>query len=89
VDLPADARITEMYVPPDATLSSRYVPDLLGGLGIVEGELCRIIDSQESGKLYGTFKGENRERVHARLIPYHVWNNRGPTEMTVWLPICY
>jgi hypothetical protein len=88
VDLPAGAGITEICVPPDVAFSPRYVPELLGGVTVLEGELCRIIEA-ESDKLYRAFGKEEREQVQARLIPYYAWNNRGQTEMTVWLPICY
>ena len=30
--------------------------------------------------------GPERE-IKARFIPYYAWSNRGPSEMSVWLPV--
>ena len=32
------------------------------------------------GQLWG-------ESIPIRLIPYYAWSNRGPSEMTVWMPL--
>ena len=32
-----------------------------------------------------TFELTTNEKVEVTLIPYHLWNNRGPGEMVVWL----
>jgi DUF1680 family protein len=38
------------------------------------------------GRLYRPLQ-RRAERVHVRLIPYYAWANRGPSEMTVWMPL--
>ena len=39
-----------------------------------------------SGKLYREFQPEEAKPVNVKFIPYSVWQNRGPSEMSVWLP---
>jgi DUF1680 family protein len=39
--------------------------------------------------LYSELGDEDLEAVPARLIPYLAWGNRGPSEMSVWLPIAW
>ncbi len=30
---------------------------------------------------------ERQKKIGVRLIPYYAWSNRGPSEMSVWLPV--
>lgn len=53
--------------------------EMLGGIYIIEGEAKRT-----ARQLDGSV--EVSEPAPLTLIPYHVWNNRGPGEMSVWLP---
>lgn len=52
--------------------------NILGGCYTIEGEAKRA-----SRKLDGSIQVSDAEKL--RLIPYHLWNNRGPGEMSVWL----
>ncbi len=38
------------------------------------------------GKLYRPAQSEDSQTVRVKFIPYSVWQNRGPSEMSVWLP---
>jgi DUF1680 family protein len=88
VDLPEGVALSEVHLPREATLTPRHDPALLGGVTVLEGEALRIRDCGEwSGKLYQTVSEAQIEKVPIRLIPYYAWANRGPAEMSVWLPL--
>jgi DUF1680 family protein len=40
-----------------------------------------------SGKLYAEYQPAKFETATVKFIPYSLWQNRGPSEMTVWLPL--
>jgi len=39
--------------------------------------------------LYTSIKKEELKEIDVQFIPYYALNNRGETEMTVWLPMSY
>ena len=53
--------------------------DLLGGIDLIEG-VARVANKTLDGEVVLS------DPQPLTLIPYHVWNNRGPGEMSVWLP---
>jgi DUF1680 family protein len=86
-DLPKDVRIVDVSIREDAKLSSRYDAELLNGVEILETQLLVKPSGDWDGKLYRALnQGQTRE-INARFIPYYAWSNRGPSEMTVWLPV--
>ena len=38
-------------------------------------------------ELYREIATESPREIEARLIPYFAWDNRGESEMSVWLPV--
>jgi hypothetical protein len=74
-----DSLVQNIVVSRSAKTESHYMPDLLNGVEVisVKGESGRIKP--------GTDKViETEQSVTA--IPYYAWANRGPSEMTVWIP---
>jgi DUF1680 family protein len=70
------APIIAVCLPPDARLTDRFAPDLLGGVTVLEGSLPQatwIPNTWDSA-------------VPATFVPYGVWSNRGPDFMSIWLP---
>ena len=64
-------------MPVGAALSAVAAPDLLGGVVAIEGwAISRTHD--EEGRLV-----EAEQDFVA--IPYHLWANRGPGDMIVWM----
>ena len=59
--------------------NSEYIKDLLGGTTILKAK-----GHQTSRTLDGNIKSESEEQL--TLIPYALWNNRGPGQMMVWIP---
>ena len=86
-DLPAGVGIDEVYLPPDAPLRPRHLPDLLNGVTVLEGDLEVIPQPAWDGTLYRELQPVPPQRHPLRLIPYYAWANRGISQMTVWLPL--
>lgn len=86
VDLPERAELLDIRVSPDTKLRARFDQRLLGGCVVLEGEGLLEVSESWEGKLYRDYDPAPRKPVKLRLIPYSLWQNRGPSEMTVWLP---
>ena len=39
--------------------------------------------------LYADVEDDGLRGIRIRLIPYFAWGNRGPGEMSVWLPLVW
>jgi DUF1680 family protein len=86
-DLPEDIKISDVSIPSDIALHSRYDRELLGGIVTLNGK-ARIHPAGNWDKtLYRSLsRGKNTE-IDLSLIPYYAWDNRGDSEMTVWMPL--
>jgi DUF1680 family protein len=60
---------------------------LLGGVEVIETDAFSRTSGDWSGKLYRPIHRSPEQPFTARFIPYFAWSNRGPSEMTVWLPV--
>ncbi|HEX7652031.1 MAG TPA: beta-L-arabinofuranosidase domain-containing protein [Verrucomicrobiae bacterium] len=85
-DLPPGVHITDVAVRPEANWRARFDGRLLAGITVVEGNVQVKAAKPWSGALYREAKNPDYESTRVRFIPYAVWQNRGPAEMTVWLP---
>lgn len=79
------APLTRSVLPTDSALTSRFEPDLLGGVVVVEAQGAALSERGWADTLYRTAKPE-REACRLRAIPYAAWDNRAAGAMTVWLP---
>ncbi len=86
-DLPADVRLSDVLIPPDIQLTARYDRRLLDGVVVLEGRALARAQENWTGKLYQQFQPTNLKAIPVKFIPYSVWQNRGPSEMSVWLPL--
>lgn len=76
----SDGHVLSYVFDQSAGYSTEYKPELLNGAQIV-----KLQGKQAKKDLEGNVHtGETKELT---LIPYHLWNNRGPAEMMVWLPV--
>jgi DUF1680 family protein len=71
-------RVRNLLLPDDSALSSEFRPDLLNGVQVVKARAVALA-YDEAGQL-------RRHDQELALIPYFAWANRGPGEMTVWIP---
>lgn len=74
----------QMRLDPEAHLQPRYDADLLGGATVLEGKVQRADLSDWSGTLYRTTPPTYVDTT-LTAIPYHLWANRDPAAMAVWL----
>lgn len=68
-------------------LSFRYDPDLLGGAGVVEAR--GYSDEQASWREDVPYRPLDKRSevypVNLKFLPYYLWGNRIPGEMSVWV----
>ena len=86
-DLPKDVSIHSVKIPSDFHSSVEYLPQLLNGVGTLRGEIIIESPSDWEGVLYRPLEERDEQRITTRFIPYYAWANRGPSEMSVWLPL--
>jgi DUF1680 family protein len=86
-DLPIGIRIQNVFIPSDLQLTARYDRWDLDGVVVLEGKALAQPEHDWSGQLYHDFKLGELRTFNVRFIPYCVWQNRGPSEMSVWLPL--
>ena len=69
--------IRQLVVPPEATFTTEFKPDLLGGVTVVRGRVhaCDFEDGKRSLK-----------PAELLAVPYYANANRAPSSMRVWLP---
>jgi len=87
VDLPEGVDIDDIYLPRDAQCKTKHERDFLGGVTVLETEALVVPQGDPGGALYRRLSNEKPRPVPIRLLPYFAWNNRGHTEMQVWLPL--
>ena len=89
IDLPSGVSILDVYAPNDMGLAASREADLLGGVMAIKGVARHITEVKGSDALYREAGNEREADLDITLIPYYAWNNRGISEMTVWLPRRY
>jgi len=87
LDLPDDVALDNVLLPSDTILMPAPAADLPFGIRVLEGEgLCRG-EPPWGSDLYREVGRRRLRPIPLRLIPYFAWANRGPSPMTVWLPL--
>ena len=89
LDLPDEVSMLDVYAPNDMGLTASREDDLLGGVMAIKGVARHIAERNGSNALYREAGNEQEADLDITLIPYYAWNNRGISEMTVWLPRRY
>lgn len=75
----ADGRVLNLVVDRESGFTSGFEKELLNGTRVI-----KALGYQTLKTLDG--KVETIEKQPVTLIPYALWNNRGPGQMMVWLP---
>jgi len=70
--------VRNLVVDTTATPSVRYDSDLPGGTAVITVRGYQLIKNDDGSLIQG-------DTEEITLIPYALWNNRGPGEMRVWL----
>ena len=71
-------QVRNLLLADDAILTTEFRAGLLGGVQVVKGSAVALA--------YDDKGGVNRRKQEFLAIPYYAWANRGPGEMTVWIP---
>jgi hypothetical protein len=87
VDLPKAVKISEVVIRHNIGLKPRFDKQLLKGITVLEGQAEFFQDGDWSSRLYKQLTPQEPKTITIRLIPYYAWANRGPSQMTVWLPL--
>ena len=86
-DLPAGLNVSEVALAPNSIFNSRFDSQRLGGIVTLSVKARRLPGGDWDGQLYRELSKEPSKPTEIELIPYYAWGNRGPSEMTVWMPI--
>jgi len=88
VDLPGDVGLWNVHIPTDIALEPARAEELPFGARVLEGEaLHRPEPAWRGTELYRSIEDRPLNAFRLRLIPYFAWANRGPSAMSVWLPV--
>ena len=85
-DLPPGVRVGDVSLSPDIRLTAQLEPQLLDGVVVLQGTADVRPSGDWEGRLYREVQPTPTNEVPIRLVPYYAWGNRGPGEMTVWMP---
>jgi uncharacterized protein len=85
IDLPRDARLLDVHLNSDADFTPATDPRL-PGITVLQGRAILIPRDPWSNELYRDAARHQTRKIDLQLIPYFAWDNRGQSEMTVWLP---
>jgi DUF1680 family protein len=87
LDLPDGIKVSDVALPRGVELKPRFDAGLLRGVTALEGRAEAVAEPAWGKELYRDLPEARTRPVAVRLIPYYAWNNRGPSEMTVWMPL--
>jgi DUF1680 family protein len=89
IDLPEDVDITQVAISRTTTL----IPDRDMSFDGITDEMCvlrgsvHVVKSDSwEGQLYRPAVPLRIRKIETQFIPYFAWDNRGKSEMSVWLP---
>jgi DUF1680 family protein len=72
----------KIVIPDEASLTAEHHPDLLNGITVIKAE---VLAAWKGDPVLGP-NAVVTESHPLLAIPYYAWNNRGPSQMTVWRP---
>jgi DUF1680 family protein len=85
-DMPGGKTISDVSVPVSASFRPKHIVIEKSDVVSLEASLKVYQNNGRNNKLYSQVS-TSFENVMLRLIPYYAWDNRGKSEMTVWLPV--
>ncbi|GCF09795.1 glycoside hydrolase family 127 protein [Dictyobacter arantiisoli] len=77
----------QICIPDSATFEKQFVPDLLGGIALLKGEVQALERTDGIDTLYHTTPPTTKPYL-LTAIPYYAWDHREPGEMRIWLRAC-
>ena len=86
-DLPAGVTVERIALQRSARFSPTRTE--VAGHELIALDGVGVALPAASEELYSDVDLEATEEVPIRLIPYFAWGNRGPSEMSVWMPVVW
>jgi DUF1680 family protein len=76
-----------VMLPLSSPLKTEWVPELLNGIMVIQGEAFTVETDSFKNSLYQSVTGVSfkTRRVRFKAIPYYAWANRDPRPMIVWM----
>ena len=87
-ELPPGVTVAQVLVPRDATWEP-YPLSVAGEEITALRGTCLVVPPADRGSLYSEVTAAEPRPLTVTLVPYAVWANRGPSEMSVWLPLSW
>ncbi|HEX6962276.1 MAG TPA: glycoside hydrolase family 127 protein [Lacipirellula sp.] len=85
--LPAGVKLAHVALPADGELTPRFDANLLGGVAAIDTKAIIRDGEPWRNDLYRPLSASSGRKAKITLTPYYAWANRGPEEMSVWLPV--
>lgn len=76
----SEGKVLNLLFSRENEFSPEYVPDLLNGTMVIRTKGVQTVKTHDG-------MTETLPEQMVTLIPYSLWNNRGPGQMMVWLPV--
>ncbi|MCE9591111.1 MAG: glycoside hydrolase family 127 protein [Planctomycetes bacterium] len=76
--------LADLRLPRASKLTAQYKPGFLGGCVVLRGRAERRENNGWTNRLYNHDRTK-RKAVTLTAVPYHLWANRKPGEMLVWM----
>jgi len=86
-DVPIGKSIFDVVIPANNNFVTKQIEIAGSKMLCVEGNAMLLNSSEWNNQLYKEISTKTTETFTIRLIPYYAWNNRGHSEMTVWMPL--
>jgi len=86
-DIGLGNELSDLAIPRNAQL--RTVQQTVDGVQVIalEGEILKHEHRDFGANLYREISAAAPQRVKVRMVPYFCWDNRGMTDMSIWMPL--
>ncbi|TDD65289.1 hypothetical protein E1262_25850 [Jiangella aurantiaca] len=88
-DLPEDTGIETVYLPRSIAFTERPGTGQFAGHVLLDGTAATLPAPVPDGQLFADLDDAEPRPLDVTLVPYAVWGNRGPGEMSVWIPLLH
>ncbi|MCA9916165.1 MAG: glycoside hydrolase family 127 protein, partial [Anaerolineae bacterium] len=88
-DLPDGVHISQVGLTRTTTLTPEHNTSFDGitdEMRVLKGRVSVLENRSWNGKLYRPASPSSIREIETQFVPYYAWDNRGKSEMTVWLP---
>ena len=86
-DIPDGRKLEDLSIPRDISFTPQTGKIDSTDIVYLQGEFVARDTEEWGNQLYRELGPDKLESVTARMIPYFCWDNRGLTDMSVWIPL--